>query len=296
MKNKNTIYALGFFDGVHLGHQALLSQCVRLAEKTGARAGVVTFVGHPDALVRGTSPLLINTYGDRKMLLERYHMDTVLELPFDRALMQMPWKAFFHLLMEEHGAAGLVCGEDFRFGDRGEGNAVLLQEACEAAGIPCCVVPQQTLDGVTISSTHIRSLLEAGEMAEAVRFLGHPHFLTGRVISGRRLGRTLGIPTANLRLPEGTAALRHGVYACKAQVDGKTYLAVTNIGDRPTVGGHHVTVEPWLLDFDGDLYGRELTLAFYAFLRPEQKFASLEELKAEVQKNALQTRKIFENT
>ena len=290
-----TVFALGFFDGVHLGHQALLIRCREMAEELGCKAGVVTFLGHPDTLVRGVTPPLINTPVDRKKLLRQFHMDAVVELPFDKAMMQMPWQEFFALLLR-YGAAGVVCGEDFRFGNRGEGTAQKLRQACEEAGIPCGVIPEQKLDGIIVSSTHIRSLLEAGAMEKANRFLGHPHILTGTVVSGRQLGRTLGIPTANLAKLEGVAELPHGVYACKAQVEENVYLAVTNIGSRPTVGGHRVTVEPWLLDFDGDLYGKEITLEFYRFLRPERKFGSLEELKGEIQKNAAETRKIFENT
>ena len=253
----------------------------------------MTFIGHPDTLLTGKTPPLINTPADRRRLLSRYGVDNLIELPFDRALMTMPWQDFFRLLLE-NGAAGLVCGSDFRFGYRGEGNADLLSAACEESSLPCVIVPQQMLEGIRISSTHIRKLLENGEMEAAVRFLGHPHVLTGTVISGRKLGRTLGIPTANLALPEGCVVPAFGVYACKAMVDGGEYLAVTNIGNRPTVGGHRITVEPWLLDFDGDLYGKELTLEFYKFLRPERKFPSLEELSAEIRKNAEQTRLYFE--
>lgn len=295
MKEK-TIYALGFFDGVHAGHAALLKACRELADEKGCRAGVVTFAGHPDTLVRGQTPPLINTPADRKKLLCRLHIDTVVELPFDRAMMTMPWQDFLRLLLEKYNAAGLVCGHDFRFGNRGQGSTALLQEFCQRENIPCAVVPEQKIDGITVSSTHIRTLLEKGEMEQAVRFLGHPHIISGTVISGRKLGRTLGIPTANLAQPEGIVKLPNGVYACKAIVDCREYLAVTNIGNRPTVGGHHITVEPWLLDFDGDLYGKELTLEFYAFLRPEKKFDSLEALKAEIQENALQTRKFFEKS
>ena len=133
-------------------------------------------------------------------------------------------------------------------------------------------------------------------MAEAVRFLGHPHVLTGTVVSGRRLGRTLGIPTANLLIPDEVAQLRYGVYICQALVEDRLYPAVTNVGNRPTVGGHRVTVEPWILDFDGDLYGKSITLFFHEFLRPEKKFDSLEDLREEIQKNAAQTRKFFEKT
>ena len=294
---QKTIYALGFFDGVHLGHQALLTACRFLADQTGCAAGVITFTGHPDTLVLGKTPALINTPADREMLLkEMFFMDTVISLPFDKPLMEMPWQEFFRQLLNKYQAGGLVCGHDFRFGNRGQGTAALLEDACRQAGIPCVIVPEQKLDGVTISSTHIRTLLEAGDMEAACAFLGHPHILSGTVVSGRQIGRTLGIPTANLEVPEGLVALRHGVYACKATVDGNIYLAVTNVGNRPTVGGHHTTVEPWLLDFDGDLYGKPLTLAFHRFLRPEEKFDSLEDLKAEIEKNAAQVRKIFENT
>lgn len=295
MKEK-TIYALGFFDGVHVGHQALLAACRKLADTAGVKAGAVTFTAHPDTLVFGRSPALINTLRDRKMLLAQHHTDTVQALAFDRAMMQMPWQEFLRLLWENYGAAGLVCGEDFRFGYRGEGDSEKLREACAEEGMPCTVVPQQKLDGQVVSSTHIRTLLETGKMAEAVRFLGHPHLISGEVVSGKQLGRTIGIPTANLLLPEGVVCPKHGVYACKAIVDRQEYLAVTNIGTRPTVNGDHVNIEAHLLDFDGDLYGKHMTLGFYEFLRPEQKFDSLEALQAEIWKNIVQTRKIFEKS
>lgn len=289
------IYALGFFDGVHLGHQALLNACRQLALEHNCLAGVVTFLGHPDELVFGQEIRLINTPHDRRRLLKHYGIETIVELPFDRALMQMPWQDFYHLLKTEYHAAGVVCGADFRFGWRGEGTASLLKAACEVDGIPCHVVPKQTLEGITVSSTHIRSLLEQGDVEEAVRFLGHRHILTGTVVSGQRLGRRLGTPTANLTLPEKVLNLPYGVYICRAKAEGLDCAAVTNIGIRPTVSGETVTVEPWLLDFEGDLYGRELTLEFYQFLRPERKFPSLEDLKEEILKNAAKTRKFFEN-
>lgn len=292
--NNNTIYALGFFDGVHLGHQALLAACRSLADAGSCFAGAVTFTSHPDTLVAGKTPALINTPEDRNMLLRQYHMDTVVQLPFDEQLMTMPWQDFICLLRQDFGAAGFVCGHDFRFGHKGEGNAEILMQYCRAAGLPCTVVPEQKLGGITISSSHIRQLLQSGDLETANRFLGHPHTLTGEVVAGRGIGRTMGIPTANLRIDSSICLPMCGVYACLAQLDGKSYAAVTNIGSRPTVGGHHITVEPWLLDFDGDLYGKQLTLEFHRYLRQEKKFDSLEQLQEEIQKNALQTRKIFE--
>ena len=292
---EKTIYALGFFDGVHLGHQALLTACRELADQLGFKAGVVTFCNHPDGLVQGVTPALINTPEDRRRLLqEKFHMDRVLELPFDANLRAMSWLRFLLMLCHKHDANGFVCGADFRFGHKGGGTAELLEEYCRTECLPCAIVPEQKLDGVTVSSTHIRALLEEGDIETANRFLGHPHMLTGTVMPGRQLGRTIGIPTANLHIPEGVIVPRFGVYACKARVDQTEYLAVTNVGRRPTVQGHHVTVEPWLLSFNGDLYGKTLTLDFYSFIRPERKFDSLAALQAEIQKNAAQTMEFFE--
>ena len=293
--NKRYIFALGFFDGVHLGHQALLRACRMLSDSTGCSAAAVTFASHPDTLVLGNTPQLINTIEDRVSLLKHFGMDEVVVLPFNKEMMTMPWEVFLTSLRENYGAEGLVCGHDFRFGNRGEGNARLLTQWCSERDLPCCVVPELKLGQISVSSTHIRALLEAGKVEEAEEFLGHPHILSGEVISGRKLGRTLGIPTANLALPEEVVKLPHGVYACQATVSAETYLAVTNIGSRPTVGGHRITVEPWLLDFDGDLYGKHLTLSFHRFLRGETKFPSLEALKEEILKNAAETRKFFEN-
>ena len=291
MKTK-TIYARGFFDGVHRGHQTLLSACRQLSAHLGCRPGAVTFAAHPGSLVTGQAPLLINTVEDRQALLSGFGMEDILVLPFDRQLMQMPWEDFLQMLLDR-GAVGFICGDDFRFGYRGEGTAKTLEAFCRARDLAWSVIPAQTLNGTRISSTHIRGLLEMGDMEEAARFLGHPHTLSGPVISGRGLGHTIGIPTANLALPQGIVCPRLGVYACKAVVDGKEYLAVTNVGSRPTVGGHHVTVEPWLLDFSGDLYGKHLRLSFHSFLRPEKKFPSLAELKAEIEKNGAETRKLL---
>lgn len=291
-----TIYALGFFDGVHVGHQALLHACRVLAETHHTRAGVVTFLNHPDALVFGTAPGLINTPEDRERLLTRdYAMDTVVTLPFDRALQDTPWVTFLVDLIENQAAAGFVCGEDFRFGHRGEGSADGLSGFCRERGLPCAVVPEQLLSGVRVSSTYIRGLIEAGDMRKAAKFLGHPYRLTGSVRHGKQLGRKLGFPTANLAFPKELARPRFGVYACMARLPEGDFPAVTNLGLRPTVDGESISVESWLLDFDGELYGREVTLDFYDFIRPERKFESLEAMRQEIFRNAEQAREALRN-
>ena len=287
------IIALGFFDGVHLGHQALLGACCRLAQENSAWPEAITFTQHPQSLFSENPPKLINESGSRIHLMKQYGIREVLSYPVTREVMSMHWQEFLDQLVEQE-AAGFVCGRDFRFGNRGEGNAEKLQAYCRERNLVCSIVEDQMLDDVRISSTHIRSLLEAGNLEEAIRFMGHPHVLSGQVISGRKLGRTIGVPTANLPLPETVAQLPYGVYACKAVLEERQYLAVTNIGSRPTVGGHQARAEAWLLDFEGDLYGKELVLCFYKFLRPEKKFDSLEKLREEIQKNAGETRNFFE--
>ena len=292
---EKTIYALGFFDGVHLGHQALLTACKQLAEETGCKAAAVTFDLHPEVRLSGAAPKLICRLPDRSRLLTQFGADSFVSFPFTDSLRKMPWQDFLKMLQEQFGAVGFVCGDDFRFGYQGEGNANLLQDYCKEQGLPCIVVPEQTLEGKRISSTYIRQLLKNGDIETAGRFLGHPHTLSGSVVEGQMIGRSIDVPTANLEIPEEVQLPKKGVYACKATTQtGETYLAVTNIGSRPTVNGDHITVETWLLDFDGYLYGQELILDFYAYLRPEEKFDSLEELKAEIQKNAQKTREILE--
>lgn len=287
--------ALGFFDGVHLGHGALLRCARRQADRLGVPAAVLTFDVHPDTLVFGTEVPLINAAEDRERLLrDDYAMDEVLTIHFDRQMMELPWEAFVEqILRQTLRAVHVVCGHDFCFGSHGAGNADKLRQKCAALGIGCDVIDKVTLRGITVSSTYIRTLLQQGDIAQANEFLGHCHRLTGQVCSGRGLGRTLGIPTANLHLPAGVLAPRFGVYATQVYFDGGRYPAVTNVGTRPTVGGTHVTVEPWLLQFDGDLYGKTLRVDFCAYLRDELKFDSLAALKAEILRNADQTLDYF---
>ena len=288
----NYIFALGFFDGVHLGHQVLLKECCALARQTGCGTAAITFDAHPQSLFSENTPPLINALPDREALLQAYGIQYIHTFPVTPEVMSTPWEVFLQELLAE-GAAGFVCGDDFHFGCRGEGNSEKLRQFCRERGLPCIIVPEQTMDGIRVSSTYIRSQIESGDMATAVRFLGHPHILTGEVVPGKQLGRRLGIPTANLRLPEGLAVPRFGVYACRALVDGAYYPAVTNVGTRPTVSGMGITVEPWILDYSGDLYGRQIRLEFHYFLRPEKKFDSLDDLKAAIYADAEETKQFF---
>ena len=194
---KKTICALGFFDGVHLGHGALLAACRALAEEENCDASVVTFASHPDELVFGAAPRLINTSYDReKLLKERFSMDTVVTLPFDAHMKAVDWRDFLAMLERDYGALGFVCGEDFRFGALGAGTAESLSRYCWEKELRCAVVPEQTVDGIRVSSTYIRRQLETGDMATAVRF---PHSLRHRSAgapAGKKAGHPHGEPAS----------------------------------------------------------------------------------------------------
>ena len=297
MKEHTRVIALGFFDGVHAGHASLLNMAKQRAAEKLLRPAVMSFDLHPDTLVAGAPVWLINSIEDRREILHRcFGIDDVILAHFDENMMHMPWDVFVEdYLVGQLDAAHLVCGYDFCFGDKGAGNADRLREKCRELGVGLDVMPRFTLDGITVSSTYIRSLIEQGDMDTAGRFLGHPHCISGPVVHGRALGRTIGIPTANLLIPENVLVPAYGVYATRVILpDGTEKLAVTNVGVRPTVDDSQgVTVEPWILDFEGDLYGKTIRVDFYRRLRGEKKFSGLAALQQEIIKNARETREIL---
>ena len=281
----NRVIALGFFDGVHIGHAALLRKTRARADELGCAAAALTFDAHPDTVIFGTPVPLLSTMADRERLMERLcGIDEVLVAHFDHAMMTMPWARFVgEELAGRLRARAVVCGHDFRFGYRGEGTPDRLREACGRLGLGCDVIPKVQLDGVTVSSTRIRELLAAGELAEARRFLGHPPVYTGAVAHGQHLGSALGAPTANLPLPAGLLVPARGVYAAFAETGGARYPAVVNIGVHPTAGAAPAPVlEARLFGYEGDLYGQTLTVSLCAFLRPERVFPSLEALREQI--------------
>lgn len=284
------VIALGFFDGVHLAHGRLLETTRRLADKTGCSAAALTFDRTP-----GKDCALLTTLPERvRVMREAFHIDEVLCLRFDAETRDLPWQTFVEkLLVGRFDAAQLVCGYDFRCGKGGAGTAELLRTFCERNGIGFEIVPKTELDGITVSSAHIRSLLLSGDVKTARRFLGRPYRLTGVVTEGKQFGRTLGTPTANLRCEEALLLPGNGVYAVKAVIGGKEYHGVCNIGTRPTVNGEGVTVETWFPEFSGTLYNLPLSLDFYERLRGERRFDSPEALKEEILRNAAQAKAFF---
>ena len=299
MQQERRVIALGFFDGVHLGHGALLRRVGEMAAQLGAVPAAVTFDTHPENLFLKTPavPLLSSPLGRAELMRRYYGIRDVIVAHFDERMMQMPWRTFVtDYLVGEHGAVHLVAGHDFHFGYKGEGNPERLQGLCQELGIGCDIIPKVSRDDITVSSTYIRTLVAQGEMERANEFLGHPHTLTDTVAHGKKLGTTLGFPTVNLRFQPGVLVPAYGVYATRVWFEnGDSRPAVTNVGVRPTVDdGDRVTVEGFILDFNGNLYGQSVRMEFYKRLRGERKFDSLEELKQEVMRNAEQTRAYFD--
>lgn len=296
MPVQRRVIALGFFDGVHRAHGALLRRVCERAKELGATPCAFTFDCSPAARLTGKPVPLINSLEDRAWMMRRYYgIEEILLASFDQ-MMDMPWERFItDYLQKEQGAVHVVAGHDFHFGAKGQGNPRRLRETCAHLGIGCDIIPEMDEDGIRISSTHIRALVEAGEMEDALRFLGHPHLLGQTVSPGKGLGHTLGFPTVNLRFQPGVIVPAFGVYAARVLLENGTQaLAVTNVGVRPTVEQDgQPNVEAFILDYEGDLYGQEVRVAFYHRLRGERKFPSVQALTDEVLRNARQTRDYF---
>lgn len=297
MSTPKRVIALGFFDGVHKGHGALLRTVAQAADRLGAMPCAFTFDRSPTAAITGQTIPLLSSVEDRVWLMRRYYgIEEVIVAPFD-GMQKMDWQDFVsEYLQKELGCVHVVAGHDFHFGYMGKGNPQRLQEKCRELGMGCDIIQKVEQDGITISSTYIRTLIAQGEMERANQFLGHPHTLTNRVAHGKKIGTTtLGFPTVNLLIPQGVIVPAYGVYATRVWFDGQCRCAVTNVGVRPTVEDNdgHVTVEGFILDFDGDLYGHEIRMEFYKYLRPEQKFTSMQALADEIRHNAQQTRDYF---
>lgn len=293
---KQKVMALGFFDGIHVGHAALINKIKQRAEETGAEPAVLTFDVHPDNLVFKKTVPLINSAEDRENILSRcFGIDDVVVIHFNQRVMHMDWQDFIDELIDEMHLRWIVVGHDFRFGYKGLGTAEKLKAYCAERGVGCDIIPAVCRDGVVVSSTLIRQLIETGEMEKANEYLGHPHTLTDVIRTGYHLGTKMGTPTINMSFPQGVIIPRHGVYAAMAYIDGQEYMSVTNVGIRPTVSDSgNVNVESFLLDFCGNLYGHRARIDFYKFLRPERKFDDVNELAAQIKSDAQTTREYFE--
>lgn len=296
LRLENTWLTIGIFDGVHLGHRALLARLVEGAHAAGCLAVVLSLHPHPAVVLGGQTDFAYLTPPDEKAnLLTGLGVDAVITLPFNLALAAESAEAFMRRLVLPLGLRHLVIGYDFALGRGREGNAARLAEIGQRLGYTVETFAAVRQESQIISSSAIRAALAAGEVTEAANLLGYPYTLRGPVVHGDRRGRHIQLPTANLQIPAEKLIPARGIYATWAWVEGQRFAAATNIGVNPTFTPARQTasVEAHLLDFEGDLYGRPMCLEFVARLRDEMKFPSVEALLEQIHADIQQTREIL---
>lgn len=282
-----TCVALGNFDGIHLGHRKIVDNCVQKAREEGLVSLVWSFRRHPEHILKGNfSSGNIISLSDKEAILKEAGIDHLFLEDFERVRNLTPEEFCEKILIRQLSARFVFCGFNFRFGKNGAGDAAFLKEYLASKGIEVFAEEPVCMGGASVSSTRIRALLAEGEMEEVQILLGRPYSIRFPVLHGKRLGRTLGFPTLNQAFPEEYVTPKKGVYAVRVIFDGKNYFGVCNVGSRPTVDDDdQVIAETHLLDFSGDLYGKEVRVEFHRFLRAETKFSSLEELKLQIGKD-----------
>ncbi len=279
---KKRVVALGFFDGVHIGHGALLEMTVQRAAEKGASAAVMTYSNHPSSVVAPATVKLVNTTEERCALIrELYSISDIIVKEFTKEYASLSGETFVEkIIKKELAACHVVAGFDFRFGKGGRCDSEDLARLCEDNGIGCDIVDAVQLHGAPVSSSRIRECIAAGEMVAARELLGHYHCIMSEVTHGAHLGKGLGFPTANQAIDEDVLCAKHGVYLSRVTVGSKTYKGVTNIGVRPTVSEKVCPrAETFIIDFSGDLYGQKIKLELVKFMRAEEKFSSIEALR-----------------
>lgn len=277
-----SIIAVGDFDGVHLGHRSLLQYLVSLGKQLGIPTAVITFDRNSKAFFHGSLGSYLTDPSARTRMILEEGVDRVFVVPFDEAFSQVTSEEFLALLRDRYGCTHLVGGTDFRFGCGGKGR---LNDGAVVCGIKQHLVPLK-IDMVKISSTFIRDSLRDGSLDRVNAWLGYSYFVSGPVVEGKHLGRTIGFPTINLNAPEGQLLPKNGVYVTKTEIDGVVHPSVTNVGIRPTVeNGMNRNIETHLLNFDGDFYGKTATVHFLSLLREEQHFPDLGALMRQICKD-----------
>jgi len=293
--NKDMLLTIGVFDGVHLGHQYLISQLTEHARQQNLLSGVVTFRQHPQNILSPQTKLpFLTDLTTRVELLKNEGVEAIITLSFTDELAQLSARQFVSLLKKYLRMRGMVIGPDFALGWNREGTANTLHALGQDMDFSVTVIPPMMVNGEMVSSTAVRQALADGDMKRVVSLIGHPFSLHGRVISGAGRGVGLGFPTANLDINSEQALPADGVYATRAFIDGKAYQAMTNIGQRPTFDGGERTVEVYVINYHGDLYQRKLKIDIIERLRGEKKFDTVEELKKQMTEDVKQGRAILD--
>lgn len=281
-----SVVAIGKFDGIHRGHKELLNEVIKYKEK-GLKAVVFTFDPPPSVLFGDGSRKEITLRDEKRKIFEEMGIDVLIEFPLNRQTAATEPEDFVrNLLVKQMNAKQIVAGTDVSFGNKGKGNGMLLKQLAEELGYGVSLIDKICYNGREISSTYVREEVALGNMENVELLLGNAYFISGIVAHGKKLGRTIGMPTANLELSPDKLLPPNGVYYSRVDIEGKTYNGITNIGTKPTVSDEvKMGAETFIYDFKGGLYDKEIKVELLSFKRPEMKFHSVEELKAQMEKD-----------
>ncbi len=296
--NKKTIVTIGTFDGVHLGHAAILKKLTQNTENETFVSTVLTFFPHPRMVLQGKSDLkLLNTINEKIELLEKIGIDNLIIHPFDEKFAELNAEAFVSTILVDHlRVQKIIIGYDHRFGKNRTANIDDLISFGAQYDFEVEQISAQEIDEISISSTKIRTALEEGDIQLANEYLGYSYFLSGTVVKGKQLGRTIGFPTANISLEENYKLVpQNGVYVVQAEIDGKTIYGMMNIGFNPTVQGKQKTIEVHFFDFEADIYNRKIQVAILQRIRSEKKFESIELLTKQLDEDRSFSRNYLQN-
>lgn len=289
--DKPTTVTLGTFDGVHLGHKKIIERLTKFSPSENTSL-VLTFFPHPRMVLQGDSDLkLLNTIDEKAALLEKAGLENLIIHPFDQSFSELTAEEFVkNILVEQFNIGKIIIGHDHRFGKNRSADIHDLMAFGKKYHFDVEQISAQEIDEVSISSTKIRNALHEGNIALANEYLGYNYFLTGTIVKGKQLGRTIGFPTANLKIDQNYKLIpQNGVYVVKSSIEGQTVFGMMNIGTNPTVGGQTQTIETNFLDFEGDLYDKNLTIELLHRIRSEEKFDSLDALKNQLAQDRLTT-------
>lgn len=283
--SRNNYIALGSFDGLHLGHLSLVRKVRELAIKNGGKSIVFTFKNHPRAFINNNNLELIMTNEEKLKVLEYENINVVAFKDFDENIMKISPEDFVEWLCESYNVKGIVVGFNFKFGYKNLGDTELLEKLQKKYGYKLYIMNPYKLEDKIISSTYIRNLILDGNVKKAFLMLSRPYMLSGKVIHGKKLGRTIGFPTANLEINDKKVIPKKGVYYTNVDIEGKIFKGITSVGNNPTVNGKELTIETYILDFNNNIYEKEIKVYFIDRIRDEIKFNNIDELTKQLKKD-----------
>ena len=292
-----TVVALGNFDGIHRGHQEIISRTVKEAASAGLKSGVFTFSNHTSSVLKNVPPVKNILYPDQKIsILEEMGVDYMFNIPFTEEILRMNPEEFIdRILVDKFNIREAYCGFNYTFGYKASGTAEVLMHEGLKRGFGIHVQEPYVIDGIVVSSTYIRQLIEEGRMEECTRFMGRMYAIDGEIVMGNKLGRTIGFPTCNTIVDETMITPPNGVYITTCTIDGVKRPSVTNVGVKPTIGKYEKNIETHIFDFNEDVYGKRIRVDFIKHTRPEKKFDGLDDLKKQIQSDCIEARVYHRN-